>query len=392
MKTIPALIIAIAMTTQLSAWTSLENVQKQVLQNNKKLKAEAELLNAKTFSHKSGISLPDPIAEYNYLKGSPASAGNQKEFSVTQSFEFPTVYTRKKQLSEIHIRQSALEFDHHRQNLMVETGLLCAELTKLNKLSNILQVQKQNAETIAEHFEKLLNEGKGNILDLNKARLQRSMINNEYDKCMADLLGARLTITSLNGGIDPGFQDSLFPTVAFVQDEQEFLRNYSEADPMLKYFNQESQAAEKMLSLSRAENLPKFEAGYHYQGILGQSFEGIHAGITIPLWENKNKVKQKKSYALYTGAAAEDYRALKLAELASKISRLQGLKKTLEDFNKSIESMQGDTLLYKALMSGYMTSTEYFTEMNYLYQAKKETIKLEAEYHSLIIQLKKHQY
>lgn len=41
--------------------------------------------------------------------------------------------------------------------------------------------------------------------------------------------------------------------------------------------------------------LPKFSAGYSLERTLGQKYQGISVGISIPLWENKNRVKQAKA-------------------------------------------------------------------------------------------------
>jgi len=51
---------------------------------------------------------------------------------------------------------------------------------------------------------------------------------------------------------------------------------------------------QKQLPLSKNMWLPKLEAGYHYHGILGQTYNGVHTGHSIPLWENKNTVKLQK--------------------------------------------------------------------------------------------------
>ena len=38
--------------------------------------------------------------------------------------------------------------------------------------------------------------------------------------------------------------------------------------------------------------LPKFSAGYSLERTLGQKYQGISVGISIPLWENKNHQPQ----------------------------------------------------------------------------------------------------
>jgi len=67
--------------------------------------------------------------------------------------------------------------------------------------------------------------------------------------------------------------------------------------------NTHNKIMKKQIAVQRSLSLPRMETGYHAQGILGQSYKGIHAGITVPLWENKNKVKAAKANLDYATAS-----------------------------------------------------------------------------------------
>ena len=66
-------------------------------------------------------------------------------------------------------------------------------------------------------------------------------------------------------------------------------------DPLLKIYEVQQSIAARETSLSKSLTLPGLQAGYHSQSILGQNYRGIHFGISIPLWEKKNTVQQKKT-------------------------------------------------------------------------------------------------
>ncbi|MCG7859719.1 hypothetical protein MD537_22260, partial [Flavihumibacter sediminis] len=68
-------------------------------------------------------------------------------------------------------------------------------------------------------------------------------------------------------------------------------------DPVIQSLEQEKIISQQQVLVQKALNLPKFEAGYHSQGILGQSYKGIHGGIVIPLWENRGRLEAARKQA-----------------------------------------------------------------------------------------------
>jgi cobalt-zinc-cadmium efflux system outer membrane protein len=74
----------------------------------------------------------------------------------------------------------------------------------------------------------------------------------------------------------------------FVTLEKEIEEN----DPEIKKLLLQYQIAKQEVEVNKALNLPKFEIGYRYQGLLNENYNGIHAGVTIPLWERNNIVKK----------------------------------------------------------------------------------------------------
>ena len=43
------------------------------------------------------------------------------------------------------------------------------------------------------------------------------------------------------------------------------------------------------VKLSKSESLPKISAGYMSESVLSESFRGVTMGISLPLWENRNR-------------------------------------------------------------------------------------------------------
>ena len=97
------LLSVLALSAQ--AQSSFDNVLKEIEMNNTTLKAYREKANADKIGNKTGINMANPEVEFGYLWGSPSGEGNRVDLNVTQSFDFPTAYRYKTQLSDGKIQQ-----------------------------------------------------------------------------------------------------------------------------------------------------------------------------------------------------------------------------------------------------------------------------------------------
>ncbi|MGZ5446275.1 MAG: TolC family protein, partial [Thermoanaerobaculia bacterium] len=56
--------------------------------------------------------------------GTPAGAGTQKDFSITQQFDFPTVYGKKARLAQAKIEQNTFVQKNAEQEILLEAKKL----------------------------------------------------------------------------------------------------------------------------------------------------------------------------------------------------------------------------------------------------------------------------
>ena len=133
------------------------------------------------------------------------------------------------------------------------------------------------------------------------------------------------------------------------------------------------------------------ELGYHYQGILGQTYNGIHTGISIPLWENKNTIKQKQAQLLFSDLQLQDHRTEHYYEIKNLYEKYTNLKITLQEYQTILATLNNTALLNKALALGELTTIQYFMEINYYTEAFNNFLQTEKEYHEAIAELYKYQ-
>ncbi|MFT3845480.1 MAG: TolC family protein [Lacibacter sp.] len=391
MKRFTLYIISCFVIGTVSAQTNVDSVVKQVERNNKSIQSNKKYWLAKQSEFKTGLTPYDPQVEYDYLFGSPVGAGNQKDFSVTQRLDFPTVYKRKKELSGQQIAQTTLLQQVFRQDILLEAKLLTLQVIYLNKKGAELNRRFLNTQKLVNDYQKKLDIGDVIILDVNKARLQLLNIRNEVKLNENEKQVLLTKISELNGGIPITINDSIYPFVPVIP-EFEILDSTIEAnDPVLKVYEQEKKILQQQIAVQKAMNLPKIETGYHSQGILGQSYKGFHAGITIPLWENKNKLNAAKSNLEYAASSAETLRLTHRLENKQYYEQLDVRLKMVQEYKELLSTLNNTTLLNKALSLGQITIIQYFYDESFYFTAYDKYLVAEWEYQQTVARLYKFQ-
>lgn len=362
-----------------------------VEKNNKSLQSNQKYWQAKQAEYKTGLTPYDPQVEYDYLFGSPVGAGNQKDFSITQRLDFPTVYKQKKELSARQGAQTQLQQLVHRQDILLEAKLLSLHIIYLNKKDAELHRRLANTQKLVQDYQKKLDRGDVIILDVNKAKLQLLNIKNETALNENERLIALTKLSELNGGNSLTITDTTYPAIPVLPDFETLDSTIEANDPIIKVYEQEKQILQQQIAVQKAMNLPKLETGYHSQGILGQSYRGFHAGISIPLWENKNKLGAVKSNIEYATANAETHRLEHRLENKQYYDQLDTRVKLLQEYKELLSTLNNTALLNKALALGQITIIQYFYDESFYFTAYESYLKSEWEYQQAVARLYKYQ-
>jgi outer membrane protein TolC len=364
---------------------------KQVERNNKSIQTNKKYWQAKQSEFKTGLTPYDPQVEYDYLFGSPVGAGNQKDFSITQRLDFPTVYKRKKELSGQQIAQTTLQQQVYRQDILLEAKLLTIQIIYLNKKGAELNLRLINTQKLVQDYKKKLDKGDVIILDVNKAKLQLLNIKNETALNENEKQVLLTKLSELNGGIPVAINDTIYPFVPTIPDFEILDSTIEANDPIIKVYEQEKKILQQQIAVQKAMNLPKIETGYHSQGILGQSYKGFHAGITIPLWENKNKLNAAKANLEYAVSNTETHRLGHRLENKQYYEQLSIRLKMLQEYKELLLSLNNTFLLNKALSMGQINIIQYFYDESFYFTAYDKYLQAEWEYQQAVARLYKFQ-
>ncbi len=372
------------------AQSKVDNVLASVAANNKTIQAHAQYWEAQKLGYKTGLSPIDPIVGFDYMIGSPATAGNQTDFTVTQSLDFPTAYVKKQQLSDQQAMQAEWQLLGTRRDVLLEAKKVCIDLVYRQRLQMQLQQRLARAERLRQDFQTKMDKGEGNILDLNKARLQLVAMRRESQENLSAIAVLNAQLAALNGGNAVEFTDTIYPPVTEIASFESLEKEIEATDPMRQTLEQEINISRKELEVSKALKLPRLEVGYHYQGILGQTYNGVHTGISLPLWEHRNTTQARQAEMAMAGLELQDHVNAHFYEVKELYQRYTTLGVTLEEYRALLTDLNSEALLAKALSLGQISVIEYFMELAYYYGAYDNLLMVEREFQQVMAELLKY--
>ena len=374
-------------TVQAKAQQAVTGVLQQVAANNKTLQAAERHRDARKLGYRTGLNPEDPLVEYDYLNGSPAEAGNQKEFSVTQRIDFPTAYGRRRRVSTLQTGQADYQLAVQRQDILLEAQQTALQLINLNRQAGELKKRHEAIDELYQRFQKSTRAGEGNVLDENKARLRLLDIRTSLQVNEAERRKQAEKLTELNGGQPIPLADTVYASLPEIPDFETLDSLVEATDPRLKVLEQQLAVEEEKVALARALALPKLQGGYRFQGILGQTYQGVHAGVSVPLWERRNTVKTQQAYSRYAQAQLEAERVAHRQELKRFYEAYQALQGALENYQNLLRKSDNLRVLEKALRLGEISAAEYFVELSFYYDAYDNYLELEADSQQAAAQL-----
>jgi cobalt-zinc-cadmium efflux system outer membrane protein len=236
-------------------------------------------------------------------------------------------------------------------------------------------------------FEKRLEKGDGNVMDVNKARLQLLDAKKRVTENETAISTLNTKLVELTGGIDVTFSETIYPIYQEVPQFEVIEAELEANDPSREILEQQEVIVQKKVELSKAVWFPKIEAGYRRTTGGGQAFNGVHTGISVPLWENRNTVKQQKASLQYAQANLGGHRTEHFYEIIQLYDRFVLLKESVEEYEKTLAAMNTKVLLNKALEVGHISTIEYFMGLNFYEQAFDRYLETEAEYYWSVAEL-----
>ena len=383
--------------------TGMTQVLRQIEANNKELQSAAQQAKAAQWENRSGNNLPDPTLSYAHVWDSHDSEITQGELIVSQGFDFPTLYASRHRMNRHANAAIDQELQATRQRILLEAKQLCIQLTALHQQRLLFKQRMEQADQLALLYRKRLEEGDANQLEMNKIKLEQLNAQTAYRLTESTLQSKMQQLLALNGQqpLTAGRPTPLGPAVptpeaiglttfANTPLPEDFLTLFGEllaADPQLQALEQSRLAAVKQLSVSRQGWLPKLELGYRRNTDSGHPLNGVVVGFSIPLFENRGKVKSAKLQSMSLGFQREDALGKEQSRLSSLFEEARQLHLQIEAYRTTLSGQQHLALLDKALKEGEISLIDYFIEATLVYESENNLIELQSQYEQTVAEL-----
>lgn len=369
------------------AQNNMDAVLSQIEKNNTTLSALRKSVDAQKVGNKTGLYLKNPEIEFNYLWGNPAVIGKRTDFSIKQSFDFPTAYRYRNQLSDIKNAQTELEFRKQLKTILLQARNICIDLIYTNALKAEYSTRLIHAQSIARSYKAKFDAGDANILEYNKAQLNLLNFSNKMELLDIDRTALLSELIRLNGGTSLEFASTEFQMTKIPIDFDQWYAQAEQSNPILNWLKQELEIGKKQVNLNHALSLPKIQTGYMSETVVGQQFQGITIGLSIPLWENKNMVKYFKANALALEATAADNKIQLYNQLKALHSKAIRLNEKVSEYRSKLQVLNSSELLKKALDKGEISLIEYIMELSIYYENVNKLLELDKDLNKTVASL-----
>jgi outer membrane protein TolC len=286
----------------LSAFISLHSAAQQVLteneavakalSNNKNIQAASLQVKQQQQLLKSAINLPNP----DFFLESPT--GKFYTGSITQSFEFPTVYSNQYRLQKQQIGVAQKEKQLTETELKYRVRVLYLEIQYADSLTRQLYIQDTLYEKIKLSAIRQFKAGQIDYLQQTFAEAQYGEIHNQYQQSLTRAASLKVQLQWFTGIRDSIAVEPL--TVVLSQTQFSFAPDSTAlfSNPAVQLLQQQENVAKQNISLQKSKALPGLAFGYFNQGERTTKWSNrFRFGVTIPLWfgQYKSKINAAKT-------------------------------------------------------------------------------------------------
>ena len=351
------------------AQNEVERVLQSVEQHNTTLIALRHETEAAKVGNHTNLNLPNPEVEFGYLWGSPSSIGHRKDVSAVQSFDFATVSGAKRRLARQQDALADWQYKESRMQLLLEAHHLCLDAIYYNAMCKELMQRKQYAEEITSAQQKRLEQGDINRIEYNQVKLDLAAVCAELMRCNTERAAVMAELQRLNGGEPLLIEATDYPAVAIANDFEAWYAEAEQKSPALAYVKQQIDVANRELAVRRADGLPTVSLGFMGEYVSGENYQGVKVGMSIPLWANKNRVRQAKAEVEAAKARQTDARQQFYSRLHNLFVQQRGLRQVVQSYQEALRATDNTSLLKKALDAGSISTMDYLLGARMYYDA-----------------------
>ena len=371
--------------------TGINGILEGISQNNRKLKAYQSFIVSQNLSNKSENNLQDPQISAFYLPFGDHQTDDYYEYQISQQFEFPTVYGARSKRIEKQKELLELEYKTIRKEVLLDAKMKLLELQNLQTRTELEQKRVEQGKQVYDQMQRLFDAEQIGILEVNKAKVAWLQDQFGLEQLEIQIKNTLNELQKLNGGnpikVD---QVQLFDDWNLAEIQTLWEEKLS-IDVEVQMLKARESLAEQQINLEKNKILPDLTIGYNYQGVNSNNYSGFLGGISIPLWNRKNKVKAAETNLEYTQANTGAETAELYTRFQQDYEQFQLLKRKYEEYQSTFKDLNSEELLFKAYDLGELSFLDYYREVQFYRQAYNRMLEMQKELFQLKAELLQHQ-
>jgi outer membrane protein TolC len=284
-----------------------------------------------------------------------------------------------------------LEYTLKKQEVLLPGKKYCLELIYLNKRMGVEQVRVRQAKRIFDQVQELFDKEQVGILEVNKAKIAWMQEQFKVAQIDSDKRNLLLLLKNLNGENEVTFDQLDFDDDLNLAALDSIWQNKQLTDPAIKILRQQEEVALQQIRLSKNKSLPNLTAGFNQQGISGSIYSGVYAGVSIPLWSNRYKVKAAEAHYQYQQSFSNVQSSTAYADFQKQYNEYQILLGKFQTYQSTLSEVSSDLLLLQAYELGEISFMEYYMELQFYRQAFDSMLEMEKQLNQLKAEILKYQ-
>lgn len=357
-----------------------QDILNAVDRNSPLLQASRKQMQADMKGNHAGIVPANPEFGFAYSWNNQEAAAPRKiDFEASQSFDFPSVYFHKARMAKRQDSASYYRFVDQRAQILLRTQQICMELIYLNALIQSYEKRFETARKLSVSYREQLEKGQTSILEANKAELNLL----DTEKSLTDLKLRKQQLAAelkrFSGGMEIDFIQTHFPDYDLPESFEAWFAKVSETNPLLRQMRNESEAKTEMVRVNVSESLPKFSVGYKGENVFDEGFNGFSIGMSIPLWENKNRIKQARLEAEASQSLAIDTEWQLRTRIRNLYEKVEASEHIVSQYRNALSVLDNLPYLDEALESGEFSLMTYLLELQYQFSMIESYLQAERD-------------
>ncbi len=316
-------------------------------QNNRTLKTEKLKSDYAKTLIKSSADVPQTGITADY--GQINSPYNDVKFGVEQSFAFPGVYKRQKNLLTEEWKKTEMNMQLSSFEVKKSVSLVFYQILYWKEKENLLQEAQQLYTDFSDKAQLRLKAGESNILEKTTAQQQKNAIAIQLKQVQQEIKQLTLQLQWL---LNAEEQLTIDDEKLYVQMQNQ------EGNPLLMILEQQKNIAEKQTLVEKSKLLPGLSVAYNLNSFKGlgpddklytatPQFHSVQLGVSVPIFSSAQKSRIEAS-KLAENIAENDFQNAQF--------NLQNKQRQL------LENYQTNTEIVQQYESSELKNAEVITE------------------------------